>query len=404
MAAAAEVDADPLNRKGAAELIARRARAVVETAVDEIDPSHGPGARPRAADPGRPACATGRRPDDLRPAEPCRARPRAAGAAGREATMTAVPVDPSVGNGARFAARPLSGGGTPTPGLAGRRPQPAGAGSDPVPGDRRGGRPPRRRDARLRRDDGAARRTRCPGSGRLGERRRSVIPRPHLAAAAIAWNRFAGRNCTVRQAYWGLPDRSVWGCPTVRSPITRSGWPTCSTEMLAARPPGTWCAATWRGDGHPDHEAVGRAAATAVERTGAVLVEYPVWMWHWALPGDPDVPWYRAHTVPLDTRRHRTQKRCGAVLSKPVRAGRSGWGAGPAAVRRCGGCSQSERWCSADRATVRRLLRPHVRRGGRSVAAAVALVRAAEVCDHDGAVCRIRGTGTRSNRDVRSVC
>jgi hypothetical protein len=36
MAAAAEVDADPLNRKGSAELIARRVRAVVETAVDQV--------------------------------------------------------------------------------------------------------------------------------------------------------------------------------------------------------------------------------------------------------------------------------------------------------------------------------------------------------------------------------
>jgi hypothetical protein len=35
MAAAAEVDADPLNRKGRAEVTARRTRAVVETAVDE---------------------------------------------------------------------------------------------------------------------------------------------------------------------------------------------------------------------------------------------------------------------------------------------------------------------------------------------------------------------------------
>jgi alkylation response protein AidB-like acyl-CoA dehydrogenase len=35
IAAAAEVDADPLNRKGTAELTARRTRAVVETAVDE---------------------------------------------------------------------------------------------------------------------------------------------------------------------------------------------------------------------------------------------------------------------------------------------------------------------------------------------------------------------------------
>jgi len=35
MSVASEVDADPLNRKGRAELLARRARAVVETAVDE---------------------------------------------------------------------------------------------------------------------------------------------------------------------------------------------------------------------------------------------------------------------------------------------------------------------------------------------------------------------------------
>jgi alkylation response protein AidB-like acyl-CoA dehydrogenase len=35
VSAAGEIDADPLNRKGTAELIARRTRAVVETAVDE---------------------------------------------------------------------------------------------------------------------------------------------------------------------------------------------------------------------------------------------------------------------------------------------------------------------------------------------------------------------------------
>jgi LmbE family N-acetylglucosaminyl deacetylase len=71
------------------------------------------------------------------------------------------------------------------------------------------------------------------------------------------------------------------------------------TEILEACPTGTWCVTTWRGDGHPDHEAVGRAAATAVRRTAAVLLEYPVWMWHWATPGDPAVPWDRALVVPL---------------------------------------------------------------------------------------------------------
>ncbi|MFF5081866.1 PIG-L deacetylase family protein [Actinoplanes sp. NPDC000266] len=62
---------------------------------------------------------------------------------------------------------------------------------------------------------------------------------------------------------------------------------------------GQWCLATWRGDGHPDHEAVGRAAAEACARTGARLLEYPIWAWHWATPGDPRVPWERARRVPL---------------------------------------------------------------------------------------------------------
>jgi LmbE family N-acetylglucosaminyl deacetylase len=63
-----------------------------------------------------------------------------------------------------------------------------------------------------------------------------------------------------------------------------------------------WCAATWRGDGHPDHEAVGRAAATACARTGATLLEYPIWMWHWAAPSDAAVPWEQARSVAVSGR------------------------------------------------------------------------------------------------------
>ncbi len=62
---------------------------------------------------------------------------------------------------------------------------------------------------------------------------------------------------------------------------------------------GTWCAATWRGDGHPDHEATGRAAAAASKSAGATFIEYPIWMWHWATPDDPAVPWHRARRLPV---------------------------------------------------------------------------------------------------------
>lgn len=57
--------------------------------------------------------------------------------------------------------------------------------------------------------------------------------------------------------------------------------------------------ATWRFDGHPDHEAVGRAAARAVADSGATLIEVPVWTWHWAAPGDSRVPWHRARRLLL---------------------------------------------------------------------------------------------------------
>ena len=58
----------------------------------------------------------------------------------------------------------------------------------------------------------------------------------------------------------------------------------------------------WRLDGHPDHEATGKAAASAAGHTGADLVEYPVWMWHWARPAHALIPWGRARCVRLDDR------------------------------------------------------------------------------------------------------
>lgn len=73
--------------------------------------------------------------------------------------------------------------------------------------------------------------------------------------------------------------------------------------------------APWRRDGHPDHEAAGRAGAAAAARTGAALLEYPVWFWHWA--GPDAAPWDRFGALHLDpaavarkaaaVRAHRTQ-------------------------------------------------------------------------------------------------
>lgn len=39
-------------------------------------------------------------------------------------------------------------------------------------------------------------------------------------------------------------------------------------------------------DGHPDHDAVGRAASTVAERGGLHVLHYPIWAWHWHSPAD----------------------------------------------------------------------------------------------------------------------
>jgi LmbE family N-acetylglucosaminyl deacetylase len=104
--------------------------------------------------------------------------------------------------------------------------------------------------------------------------------------------------------------------------------------LLGDFPAGRWCAATWRGDGHPDHEAVGRAAAAAAAQTGAVLLEYPVWMWHWAGPEDPAVPWNRARRLPLTDEALKSKESAVECFSSQTRPSPDGQTVLPPAVVR----------------------------------------------------------------------
>ena len=79
---------------------------------------------------------------------------------------------------------------------------------------------------------------------------------------------------------------------------------------------GTLLAAPWRRDGHPDHEAAGRAAATAACRTDATLVEYPVWWWHWGVPAE--APWPAVRTLRLTAQARAGKHRAIAAHSSQV--------------------------------------------------------------------------------------
>jgi len=61
-----------------------------------------------------------------------------------------------------------------------------------------------------------------------------------------------------------------------------------------------YCLAPFRHDGHPDHDAAGRAAASACRACAVTLCEFPIWVWHWAQPASEALPWSRARRLPLD--------------------------------------------------------------------------------------------------------
>ncbi len=92
-----------------------------------------------------------------------------------------------------------------------------------------------------------------------------------------------------------LPDGDVRRAESYGGNVTAAVMRTLAHTSLGGQ---AWCLAPWTGDGHPDHAAAGAAAITAAGSTARMLA-YPVWMWHWAEPGDPRVPWSQARRVLL---------------------------------------------------------------------------------------------------------
>lgn len=118
---------------------------------------------------------------------------------------------------------------------------------------------------------------------------------------------------------WGLPDGAVGA-------VNASG-PSLQTRLAAVLRAGDVVATTWRRDGHPDHEACGAAAAAACARTGSTLLEAPVWMWHWADPDHPDIPWHDLRALPVSAQALALKQR--ALQAHASQLSPRGDGAGP---------------------------------------------------------------------------
>ena len=125
-----------------------------------------------------------------------------------------------------------------------------------------------------------------PGSPTLTPEQLADRRRDELASATAQLGLHPSRWC-------GLPDGALTEHEEEIEVIV--------SRVLAEKPDvATGLLAVWAHDGHPDHETVGRGAQRVGDRLGVPLGMYPIWMWHWASPDDPAIPWHRVQTFDLD--------------------------------------------------------------------------------------------------------
>lgn len=121
-----------------------------------------------------------------------------------------------------------------------------------------------------------------PGSTRWP---RDQLARQRTAETALALARL---GCSGDVARLGLPDGDV---------EAHAG--ALAQRLHRLLRPSDVVFTTWTLDGHPDHEATGRATRAAAQTVGARVYEVPVWGWHWAPAGAAQMPWSTAGLIAL---------------------------------------------------------------------------------------------------------
>ncbi|ORM36964.1 PIG-L family deacetylase [Williamsia sp. 1135] len=98
----------------------------------------------------------------------------------------------------------------------------------------------------------------------------------------------------LEHSVWGgLPDGALTTADAAMTRIVES--------VLDERPDMiSGVLSVWEHDGHPDHEAVGRCATRICGERGLPLWQYPIWMWHWAIPGEDTIEWDALRSHRLD--------------------------------------------------------------------------------------------------------
>lgn len=97
----------------------------------------------------------------------------------------------------------------------------------------------------------------------------------------------------------GVPTRSIARLGLADGQVA-AGSAFLRQALIGMLRPSDVVVTTCRFDGHPDHEATARSTAQACGEIGCQLLEAPVWMWHWATPGAPQLPWQRLRALRLE--------------------------------------------------------------------------------------------------------
>lgn len=115
-------------------------------------------------------------------------------------------------------------------------------------------------------------------------------------------------------------EHSVWGGLPDGALTTADGAMTRIVESVLDERPDTITGvlSVWEHDGHPDHEAVGRCASRITRGRGLPLWRYPIWMWHWAIPGEDTIEWDALRAHRLDDGAMATKKAAVEVFASQI--------------------------------------------------------------------------------------
>ncbi|MDQ2757123.1 MAG: PIG-L family deacetylase [Actinomycetota bacterium] len=125
--------------------------------------------------------------------------------------------------------------------------------------------------------------------------------RSHPRSPTITATALAGQRRSEAEQAWAAlggdaGELTIWDLPDGSLAAQENEATSRLVEVLGDGR-ATLLLAPYLEDGHSDHDALGRAAQRAAYRTGAILLHYPVWLWHHADPGE--VPWGRLRRVAL---------------------------------------------------------------------------------------------------------